>query len=137
MLIQSIIGLQTKNTDLIDAAGTPGKYLHQLIYAEDAFANSTSAYDAEYFSYCQDPSPFKAALVKGRILICNFVEYYSGGAAAQFQAALSTAERLEAVGLLLLTEVSDAGHEKGNSFDPIPFSLPASFVADTTAAKVK
>ncbi|CAM6128487.1 unnamed protein product [Calypogeia fissa] len=117
------------------SAGTPGKYLHQLIYAEDAFVNSTSAYDAEYFSYCQDPAHFRATLVKGRILICNFVEYFSGGAAAQFQAALTTAQKLEAVGLLILTESSDGGREKVNSFDPIPFSLPASFVSDTNAAK--
>jgi hypothetical protein len=121
---------------LLTAAGTPRNSMYQLVYAEDAFASRTSTYDAEYFSYCQDPSPFKVTLVTGRILICNFVEYYAGGAAAQFQAALSTAEKLKAVGLLILTEASDAGHQKGNSFDPIPFSLPATFVTDNDAAQV-
>ncbi|KAL3681071.1 hypothetical protein R1sor_024027 [Riccia sorocarpa] len=116
------------------SAGTPGDGFYPLIHAEDAFLNHTSTYDAEYYSYCEDASPFNRALVAGKILICNFVEYYSGGAAAQFQAALSTAKNLSAVGLIIVREPNDVGRDKSNSFDPIPFTMPASFVMDANAS---
>ncbi|KAL2620970.1 hypothetical protein R1flu_001175 [Riccia fluitans] len=116
------------------SAGTPGEEFYPLIHAEDAFLNHTNAYEAEYYSYCQDASPFNRSLVAGKILICNFVEYYSGGAAVQFQAALITAKNLSAVGLIILREPTDVWRDKSNSFDPIPFTMPASFVMDANAS---
>lgn len=121
----------------LHVVGTPGDDWYPLIHAQDAFLNGTSAYDSEYFAYCQDPSPFNATLISGKILICNFVDYFSGAISTQLNNAIVSAKNNSAIGLIMLAQVSeDVPHEHEISFDPIPFTFPTTFITNSSLSKV-
>lgn len=122
----------------ISAAGTPGQLWHHLIYSEDALNIDSQGLDAEFFSYCQNEAAFNATLVRNKILMCDFVEYSAGGAASEFQRAVETATSLNAAGLIVLNKATLLNlNLKRISLDPIPFTLPAVFIADSDAATVR
>lgn len=64
---------------------TPDMALASANLLRDAFLDTTSSLDFEYFSYGQDLTPFNALLVKNKILICNYIEYAADDIANQFQ----------------------------------------------------
>ncbi|KAJ7566579.1 hypothetical protein O6H91_02G109400 [Diphasiastrum complanatum] len=115
------------------AAGTKGQKLYPLIYSVDAFI-SGSSFDKEYYSYCPDPTAYNATLIKGKILICNFVEYFSGDAVAQLENALATARNTSAAGLLVVSQGVQLIQQRSGLYDPIPFKIPGSFLQDANAS---
>ncbi|XP_024526147.1 subtilisin-like protease SBT2.5 [Selaginella moellendorffii] len=116
-------------------AGTSARKLYPLIYSQDAYIAGVTSFDQEFYSYCSDPSPFNKTLVSGKILICNFVDYFSGGAVTQIEGALATAIATGAAGLLIVFPTSaEKTPTKDTVFDPIPFTIPASFVVDPNAS---
>jgi hypothetical protein len=64
---------------------TPDMALASANLLRDAFLDTTSSLDFEYFSYGQDLTPFNALLVNNKILICNYIEYAADDIANQFQ----------------------------------------------------
>lgn len=120
------------------AAGTPPPYWYHLIYAEDALNNDTEGLDAEFYSYCQNAAPFNASLVHNKVLMCNFVEYSGGSAAAEFENAVKVAMSLKAAGLIMLNKASSLSMKLQRvSMDPIPYSIPTAFIPDSDAASVR
>ena len=75
-----------------------------MIYSKDAYiTESTDTFDPEYYSYCPDAEAFNKTLVRGKILICNFLQLFSGGAGIEIDDAIVTAKKLGAVGLIIVS----------------------------------
>jgi hypothetical protein len=100
--------------------------------------NDTEGLDAEFYSYCQNPAPFNATIVRGKVLMCNFVEYSGGSAAAEFENAVKVATSLKAAGLIMLNKASLLSMKLQRvSMDPVPYSIPTAFIPDSDAASVR
>ncbi|MCO5604332.1 hypothetical protein L7F22_058497 [Adiantum nelumboides] len=119
------------------SGGTPGGRLYPLIYSKDAFIEqATSTFDTDYYSYCPDPQAFNKSIVKGKILICNFMQIFTGGAGAEINDAIATAKNLSAVGLLIISPDSEPSQQKSPVLDPSPYSIPATFITDPDASLI-
>ena len=116
--------------------GTPGKREYSMIYSKDAY--STDTFDPEYYSYCPDAEAFNKTLVRGKILICNFLQLFTGGAGIEIDDAIVTAKKLGAVGLIIVSpEIAESSQQpKSTILDPRPYSLPTTFITDTDASLV-
>lgn len=119
------------------SAGTPNGQLFPLVYSKDAYIDqTTSTFDPEYYSYCPDPQAFNKSIVAGKILICNFMQMFTGGAGTEIDDAIATAKNLSAVGLVIISPDSDSSQQKSMALDPSPFSMPATFITDADASLI-